>query len=690
MFFGVAYYPEHWPEENWYNDAQKIKACNFDGVRIGEFAWCRMEPEEGRFDFSWLDRAVNTLGQAGLKVVLGTPTATPPAWLTHKHPEILPVDGNGVQMKPGVRKHYCHTNPIFRDYSRQIVEKMAEHYKDNPYVYGWQIDNEFGDHDTVRCYCGACQQGFIDWCKTKYGDLKSLNQAWGTVFWSQEYSAWEQVDLPYPRRPIGLNPSHLLDYYRFASDQVIEFARIQERILRRTIAPAQRITTNLIATFWEIDFRKLAETLDFISWDCYTVIDAMTPIRYPAGSPPPPVDFPPRPAMVSLVHDLLRAFKKKPFWVMETAGQDRLVTYHTLAHGGEGINLFSWKGPRFGAEQGRGGFESHGSLTSRFFDCQQIGRELQTIGAKVDQTTYRASIGLLYSFEMGWAYDINYVYPRSTWIDGVGYWRLMEEFYTHFWSRNIPVEPVDIEDDLSNYALILVPTLYITNPSINQKLCEYVRQGGILIMGPASGTKDWNNVYLADLPPDGSLKDLFGCSLAGEERFSLQPNGATIEMDGAAPFSPGERLEIVTRSTKNSKPGFFNSARPREKLSPIGASVIARFSNGEAAGTLNQYGQGIAMYLGFIPGDAFFASLIDWLIQEEKTFSVMKTPSGVEATLRCGAEGSLLFLVNHNFVPTQVELTRSYVDLLSGRVMEGTIKIQGQHSLILQEVETQR
>ncbi|MHA1472037.1 MAG: beta-galactosidase, partial [Promethearchaeota archaeon] len=236
-----------------------------DGVRIGEFSWSRLEPKEGVFDFDWLDKAIKILGDAGLKVIIGTPTATPPSWLVHKHPEILPVNANGIVMKSGVRKYYCHSNEIYRKYANIIATKLSQHFGRNLYVVGWQIDNELGDHDTVRCYCSSCRNTFISWCKEKYKDLELLNIAWGTVFWSQEYSEWDQLDLPYPQKEIGLNPSHLLDYYRFASDQVVEFCENQIRPLRKNISKEQWITTNIIATYWEIDFHKLAKNLDFIS-----------------------------------------------------------------------------------------------------------------------------------------------------------------------------------------------------------------------------------------------------------------------------------------------------------------------------------------------------------------------------------------------------------------------------------------
>lgn len=684
MYLSVAYYPEHWPEEMWENDANNIKTCNLDMVRVGEFAWTKMEPSEGVYDFDWLDRAIETLGKAGLKVIIGTPTATPPSWLIHKHPEILPVDGMGVQMKNGVRKYYCHTNPVYRDYSQKIVKELATRYGNNPYVFGWQIDNEFGDHDTVRCYCDECRKGFIEWCKTEYkNDLKKLNEAWGTVFWNQTYSAWEEIDLPYPRRPIGLNPSHLLAYYRFASDQVIEYSNIQVRELRRQISKDQKVTTNIIATFWEIDFQKLAKELDFISWDCYTIIDAMSPVRYPEFGPPPPISFPPRPQMVALVHDLMRSFKHKPFWVMETAGQDRLVTYHTLAHGGDGVSFFRWRFSRFGAEQGRGGFEDHGIFSQRFTDVKQIGEELSSANNALAGCKPKTSVGLLYSFDMGWAYDIAHVYPRSTWVDGVGYWRLLEEYYTAFWKQNIGVEPVCPDDDWSEFSVLVIPSLYITNTEINDKLLAYIKNGGLVIMGPGSATKDWDNVYFETLGPGDQLRDAFGCDFIGANSIFFNPGSNEIQMEASAPFNKNKKYEF--NSTTVGGVGFFQSARPTEKLRVDSAQVLANYCAGGVAACVHLYGKGKVINLGFSPNEDFWADFLGWLQGEGVLPESIDTPDGVEAVILSDLESDYILLINHNFVPQSVSLTETYIDVVSGKTEQSEIIIPPQHIVILQQ-----
>jgi beta-galactosidase len=506
------------------------------------------------------------------------------------------------------------------------------------------------------------------------------------VFWSQEYSDWNQIDLTYPRKEIGLNPSHMLDYYRFSSDQVIEFCENQVNALRKHISEEQWITTNVIATYWEIDFKKLAKNLDFISWDCYTVIDATSPIRSPKVGPSPPVTFPPRSEMISFVHDMMRSFSNKPFWVMETAGQDRLVSYHTAARGGEGVSFFRWKGSRFGAEQSRGGYEYHGIFSKRFHENKQISKELHKIADVLSKTKFSAQVGLFYSFDMGWAYDINYIYPRSVWIDGVGYWRLMEEYYTFFWNNNIPIQPVGADDDFSNFKVVIVPCLYLTTPGINEKLSMYVAEGGTLIAGPASGTKDWNNTYLDTLPPNGKLKDLFGCELIGTGSLGLFGNEMRVTLTDDAPFAKGQEFSIKIRSTEEL--GFFNSSRPAELLRSITTQVFGYYPTKEGACAIHEYGKGKAVYLGFSPDKKFMKEMINWLKREQKLKPLLETPKGVEVTERVGEKNDLLFIINHNFEPTTISLDGNYKDIVQDRILPSVVTIAPQYTLILEKFET--
>ncbi len=238
MYYGADYYPEHWPRERWAVDAKLMKEAGFNLIRVAEFAWAKLEPSEGHWDFSWLDEALDVFYKGGIQVVMGTPTATPPKWLMDKHPSIYQVDENGLVQGFGSRRHYCYNNETYREYSEKIVEKMAQHYAGHPAVAAWQIDNEFTCGDGLYCYCESCRQKFIGWLKKKYGSLDALNKAWGTVFWSQTYTDWDQIIVPKKSqaamfRNNGHNPGLNLDYSRFHSDGIVEYCKLQSRILRR-------------------------------------------------------------------------------------------------------------------------------------------------------------------------------------------------------------------------------------------------------------------------------------------------------------------------------------------------------------------------------------------------------------------------------------------------------------------------
>ncbi|HKQ52730.1 MAG TPA: beta-galactosidase, partial [Pyrinomonadaceae bacterium] len=260
FLFGVDYYPEQWDEEMWEQDARRMREAGVNVVRMGEFAWALMEPEEGKFDFSLFDRAIATLARHDIKVILGTPTATPPKWLTHKYPEVLHVYVNGQAANDQSRRHYCYNSPVYRRLSKRIVEKMSEHYKNSPQVVGWQIDNEF-NNENPECYSASCRVAFRGWLKEKYKNLDELNRRWGTVFWSQLYTDWEQIDLP-STTPAFHNPALVLDYKRFISDSVTSYMEDQLNIIRQN-RPHDFVTQN--GVFKNIDYFRMDRNLDLQS-----------------------------------------------------------------------------------------------------------------------------------------------------------------------------------------------------------------------------------------------------------------------------------------------------------------------------------------------------------------------------------------------------------------------------------------
>ena len=336
MLIGADYYPEHWDRSDWEPHAKLMAEGGFKIVRLAEFAWSRMEPREGRFDFSWLDDALGVLRKHNIQAILGTPTAVPPPWTVRKHPEILPVNQDGNRKEAGGRRHYCFSAPVFREYTRRIVTAMAQHYADHPSVLAWQTDNEIGG---PRCWCESCAKAFRGWLKTRYESLQNLNASWGTVFWGQEYSDWDEIPLPRPRHA-SHSPSILLDHQRFHSDLVVEYHDSQVEILRK-LSPAKRITHNCMGFYNSVEYGDLTKKLDFVSFDFYP-----GNVWGSGKSQGAPLDY-------------TRSLKHKPWWVMEQRagltgwldifqsgdepGQLRLWTYQAVAHGADAVVYFRWR-----------------------------------------------------------------------------------------------------------------------------------------------------------------------------------------------------------------------------------------------------------------------------------------------------------------------------------------------------------
>ena len=530
--YGVDYYPEHWPEERWPLDARMQREAGFNTVRLAEFAWSRLEPSAGHFDFDWLDRAIDVLAAEGMQVVLGTPTAAPPAWLIDQDRTILPVDATGHRVSFGGRRHYCPTHPAFHAATQRIATAMAEHYARHPAVVGWQIDNEFGGNGTARCYCDSCRNAFLQWLQRRYGSVDALNQAWGTVFWSQEYSAWQQVPLPLP--PSGIhNPSLELAYRRFASDAFVGYQQLQIDLLRR-LAPNQWITTNLMRAFTPLDYAALAQPLDFVSWD-----------NYPRSRRVPGV----HPDQVAFTHDLMRGLRGgQGFWIMEEQsgacgweivkstprpGEIRLWTYQAVGHGADGIVYFRWRTCRFGAEEYWHGILDHdGRPNRRYAEVGQTGAELARLAPLLEGTCVQADVALLRAYDVLWALEIQPHHPELT------YDAIQQAWFNGFYQRGIQTNIVSPSADLSRYRVVVAPALFLADTQSAARLEAFVDAGGTLVLTFRSGVKDPENVVVDQTLPGpfarvcGVEVAEYDCAEVGEVRHvDLQLDGSSVSCE---------------------------------------------------------------------------------------------------------------------------------------------------------------
>ena len=524
---GVCYYPEHWPKARWKEDARRMRELGLAYVRIGEFAWALLEPEPGRLEWGWLDEALATLAGEGLEVVLGTPTATPPKWLVDRYPEILPVDKEGRRRNFGGRRHYCFSSPAYREEARRIVTLLAERYGNHPAVAGFQTDNEYGCHGTVRCYCPRCREAFQGWLARRYGEVEALNEAWGTAFWSQRYRDFAEVELPH-LTVAEPNPSHLLDYYRFASDQVRAFNRLQVEVLR-ALAPGKFVTHNFMGFFTDLDPFALAEDLDFASWDSYPLgFTDLMPLSQEEKARWARTGHP---DVAAFHHDLYRGVGRGRFWVMEqqpgpvnwaphnpspAPGMVRLWTWEALAHGAEVVAYFRWRQVPFAQEQMHAGLNRPDYAPDvGFYEAGQVAEELK--GLKLPPPG-RSPVGLVYDPEAAWVYEIQ---PQGgEW----SYLGLVYLFYSALRRLGLDVDFLPPGASLRGYPLVVVPSLPIVG---GEALKAFQEAEGSVLFGPRSGSKTATFQIPPELPP-GPLQALLPLKVVRVE--SLLPGlGEPVE-----------------------------------------------------------------------------------------------------------------------------------------------------------------
>jgi len=647
FIYGADYYPEAWNDSQWTKDAEMMHAAGINFVRMGEFAWVKMEPEDGRFDFSWLDRAIKVLAAHDIRVVLGTPTAAPPAWLYARYPDIAATDENGIRYRFGSRRNYCLHNPHFIEATRRIVTALAEHYKDNPDVIGFQIDNELGN---PYCYDNYCLAAFQNWCRGKYKTLDVLNKAWGTVFWGHTYTDWSQVPLPWNTLFGVHNPSLELDYHRFFSESTDDYLNLQARILRR-IAPGKAITTNEMGMFSAVDYSKLNEGIDFVAWDNYPMI------RHDQAD-----YFGP-----ALAHDLMRGSKNNEnFMVMEQEGGlpgwttfwgyqappglYRVWAYQSVAHGADGVCFFRWRTSTYGTEQYWQGILDQDSYpNARYKTISQMGKEIHRLTPLLEGSHVASSVAVLVSPDSRWAFGIQ---PLTK---GFNYDLQLQAYYNAFRRRGVNVDVVFPQDSFAKYKVLIAPSLFVLDAALVRKLTEFVTNGGVLVLSYRSGVKDEHNVFTTETLP-GSLAQLAGIAIHDYDPQTTQDQ--KIVMDGVS-YPAGVWFDILTPQTAR-----------------VLAAYGERYYAGQAAVTMNQFGKGSVIYVGTeAQGAAFYDHLTSRIAAAAGVVLGPQLPAGVEMATREKPGRKIVFLLNYTGKAQSVSLGKAMHDALAGNAVSGEISV---------------
>lgn len=635
MAFGGDYNPEQWPESVWAEDVALMREAGVNLVSLGIFSWALLEPAEGEYDLSLLDKVISLLHEGGIKVDLATATASPPAWFSHQYPHTLLVDATGVRRSFGARQVYCPSAPEYRRAAGALAGEIASRFAEHPAVVMWHINNEYGNHN-AHCFCEVSAASFRTWLHSRYGSLDALNDAWGTAFWSQRYSDWEQID---PPRAVSYhtfaNPGQQLDYWRFSSEEVLACFRAEASAVRAVAS--QPLTTNFMDFFKQLDYRRWAPEQDLISNDHYLIAAdpektqdlamAADLTRSLAGGEP-----------WLLMEHSTSAVNWQPRNVAKAPGEMRRNSLQHVARGADGALFFQWRASRAGAEKFHSGLVPHaGTDTKVWREVVELGADLQAIAEVAGSRVEQPAVALLFDWTSWWAAEIN-SHP-SVDVDPMAETR---RWHHALWSRNVATDIVGPLDDLGRYRVLIVPVQYLIDDGAAQALTSLAENGGTVVVTYFSGIVDeFDRIRLGGYP--GALRDLLGVRI--EEFFPLG-EGESIALTD---FGPGVVWSELGRVTD--------------------AEVVASYADGPVAGspvvTRREVGTGRAWYVGTQLSAEGVGGVVDRVLAEAGVDPVVAgLPPGAEATRRTTTDARYLFLVNHS--AEDVSAGVAGTDLLTG------------------------
>ncbi|WP_449260239.1 beta-galactosidase [Enterococcus casseliflavus] len=660
ILFGGDYNPNQWPKEIWEEDIRIFKKASINSATVNVFSWAKIQPSENCYDFEELDQIIEKLSTEGFDIVLATSTAALPAWMFKKYPEVARTDYDGRHHKFGQRHNACPNSLVYQKYAERLATKLAERYGENPQVTCWHINNEYGG----ECYCDNCEKAFRVWLKDKYHTIEALNKAWNMEFWGHTVYEWDEIVLPNAlSEGIGYDKTAFagisIDYRRFNSDSLLK-NYMMERDAIRKIDPTTPITTNLMGTFKGLDYFKWAKEMDLVSWD-----------NYPAYNTPW--------SLVAMTHDLMRGLKQQPFMLMEQTpsqqnwqpynslkkpGQMRAQSYQTIAHGADTIQYFQLRRSIGACEKFHGAVIEHvGHEDTRVFrETAALGAELAQLSDIIGTQT-QAQVAVIFDWDNYWALE----YTSGPTVD-LKYVEQIHRYYRYFYEQNIAVDLVPVDADLSKYKLVAAPVLYMIKEGMQERLTDFVKQGGALLTTYMSGIVDQSdNVHLGGYP--GPLRELAGIWVE--------------EIDALAP-EQSNGVSLVNEDLSGTS-NLVSDLIHLENAEAL-AHYTSNFYAGMPAVIKNTFGDGTVYYFGGQLEDQLQDQLFKTIVEESDITPVIEEATKLEIACRENAEAKFFVIINfHEEAQPLPEMFVGKTDLLTGEVLSSEMMLTQYTTYIVKE-----
>ncbi len=656
MYVGVYYYPEHWPRDQWERDIINIAAMGFDFTHFGEFAWAFMEPEERKYVFEWLDEAVEIAYKNGLKVIMCTPTATPPAWMAVKYPEILMNNRDGRIVRHGTRQHISWSSKKYREFTKKIITKLAERYGQDDRIWGWQIDNEPSHYGLNEDYSDAAQERFRQWLQNKYQTIQKLNEVWGTKFWSQVYSSFDQIRIPNEKELVlFVNPHAMLDFKRFNASEAASFVSFQYNILRKMILKKQWITTNFMAIYDAVD-PKLNDDLDFISWTKYPVEGSNLGIGEEGFRRGLPYD-------IGFANDFFRSLNGKT-GAMELQisqvcwgdynpriypGTRRLFLYHVYAGGNSFVCSYRYRQPTFNYEQNIVGMVGTDGVTPSdggkeymtFIEEMKTWQKHRPKNPKIPIQYLKRKSAIIWSFDNLWTTD--YQKHTNQWC----YRKHHAGYYNALKSFGCPVDIIRDCDDFSQYPVLIVPAHELFNDALIDRWKEYVEKGGHLILTCRTGAKDMNGHYRETKRAE-IIWDLIGAEI---EFYDNLPDNIQAHV----------RFE-----NKDYKWNNWADILTPFKGTTVMATYVDQFYKGKPAIVTCRHGKGSATYIGVDTDEKWLERAVLKKVFNNAKIQIEDYPKGVIVDWRDG----FWIAINYSSDPYEVTIPENAEILIGSKQLK--------------------